>query len=172
MFTSLFRGARRRAARQSQAAARRPFAPRLEVLEDRSLPSTLTVTNLADSGRGSLRGQLAAASPGDTIVFKPRLSGTIALGSTLTLDRNVSVVGNLDAAGDPLVTLSSSGQDGSTDLAVNAGVTAAVSGLTLTGATEAAVFNRGSLTLRGVAVTGNWIGSYGLFGAHPGTVYN
>jgi hypothetical protein len=172
MLNVLFRGARRRSARQSHAAARRPFAPRLEVLEDRSLPSTLTVTNLADSGRGSLRGQLAAASPGDTIVFKRGLSGTIALGSTLTLDRNVSVVGNLDAAGNPLVTLTSSGWDGTTDLAVNPGVTASVSGLTLTGATEAAVFNRGSLNLRRVVVTGNWIGYYGIFDSHTGTVYN
>src|SRR5262249_10854022 len=154
---------------QPHAAARRPFAPRLEALEDRSLPSTLTVTNLADSGRGSLRGQIAAASPGDTIVFKPQLSGAIAPGSTLALDRNVSVVGNLDAAGNPLVTLTSSGRDGSTDLAVNPGVTASVSGLTLTGATEAAVFNQGSLTLRSVAVTGNWVGYYGLFGDHTGT---
>ena len=172
MLSFLFRGARTRTPRQGPVSRRRSFVPRLDVLEDRSLPSTLTVTNLADSGRGSLRGQLAVASPGDTIVFKPGLSGTIALGSTLTLDRNVSVVGNLDAAGNALVTLTSSGRDDSTDLAVNAGVTASVSGLTLTGATEAAVFNRGSLTLRRVAVTGNWIGYWGIFGDHTGTVYN
>jgi hypothetical protein len=173
MFTALFRGARRRAARQSHAATRRPFVPRLEALEDRSLPSTLTVTNLADAGHGSLRGQLAAASPGDTIVFKRGLSGTIALGSTLTLDRNVAVVGNLDATGNALVTLTSSGRDGSTDLTVNPGVTASVSGLTLSGATENAVFNRGSLTLSHVAVTGNQIGYWvGPGYTFRGTVYN
>jgi hypothetical protein len=171
MLTFLFRGARRRAARQPQAAVRRPFVPRLDVLEDRCLPSTLTVTNLADSGDGSLRGQLAAASAGDTIDFAPGLSGTIALGSDLTLDRNVSVAGNLDAAGNPLVTLTSSGRVDSTDLAVNSGVTASVSGLTFTGATYAAIFNQGSLTLRRVTVTGNQIMYYG-FGDHTGTVYN
>src|SRR5262249_19648027 len=78
----------------------------------------------------------------------------------------------LDAAGNALVTLTSSGRDGATDLAVNPGVTASVSGLTLTGATEAAVFNRGSLTLSRFAVTGNWIGFYMLSDNHTGTVYN
>jgi hypothetical protein len=165
MFTFLFRGGRRRAARQAHAAARRPFVPRLEALEDRSLPST--VTNLADSGVGSLRGQLAAAASGDTIDFAPGLSGAIALGSMLTLDRNVSVMGNLDAAGNPLVTLTRSGGD--KDLAVNPGVTASVFGLTFTGATANAIFNRGSLTLRHVAVTGNHIELWDLSRV---TIYN
>jgi hypothetical protein len=172
MLTFLFRDACRRAARQSHAAARRPFVPRLEVLEDKSLLSTLTVTNLADSGAGSLRGQLAAAAPGDTIDFASELSGTIALGSDLTLDRNVTVMGNLDAAGNPLVTLTRSGRDWSTDLIVNPGVTASVSGLTLTGASEHAVFNRGSLTLSRVVVTGNLIGEHDPSRHSAGPVYN
>src|SRR6266545_624912 len=47
---------------------RRPhFAPRLEALEDRTVPTT--VMNNLDSGPGSLRAILAAASPGDTIDF-------------------------------------------------------------------------------------------------------
>src|SRR5262245_46859092 len=135
MFAFLFRGARNRTLLGKPASRRRSFVPRLDVLEDRSLPSTLTVTNLADWGVGSLRGQLAAAAPGDTIDFAPAVSGTIALGEALTLDRDVSVVGNLDAWGNPLVTLTSFGREGSTDLTVNAGVTASVSGLTFTGAT-------------------------------------
>src|SRR5262249_56886499 len=100
------------------------------------------------------------------------LSGTIDLGSTLTLDRNVTVMGNLDPAGNPLVTLTSSGRDWSTDLIVNPGVTASVSGLTLTGASEHAVFNRGSLTLGRVVVTGNLIGEHDPSGHHAGPVYN
>jgi hypothetical protein len=147
---------------------------RLEVLEDRTVPSTLTVTNLADSGDGSLRGQLAAAAPGDTIAFAPGLRGTIALGSTLTLGRDVSVAGNLDAAGSPLVTLSRGGADDSTDLLVGGGVTASVGGLGLTGATLHALENRGSLTLDHVTVSGNRIGY--IFGGlginYFGTVYN
>src|SRR3954453_14052478 len=40
----------------------RSFLPRLEVLEDRTVPSTFTVTNLADSGGGSLRAAITAAN--------------------------------------------------------------------------------------------------------------
>jgi hypothetical protein len=175
MLSFLFRGARRRAARPSHPAQRRPIALRLEALEDRTLPSTLTVTNLADSGHGSLRARIAAAAPGDTIVFAPGLRGTIALGSTLTLDRNVTLAGNLDAAGSPLVTLSSGGAYESTDLLVGAGVTATVGGLGFTGATQHALVNQGSLTLDHVTVTGNRIGYYAPAAytqSFFGTVYN
>ena len=51
------------------------FRPRLEILEDRCLPSTLTVLNTNDSGPGSLRAEIAAAQSGDTIVFDPSLAG-------------------------------------------------------------------------------------------------
>jgi hypothetical protein len=37
--------------------------PRLEALEDRTLPSTFTVLNLADSGVGSLRQAVLDANP-------------------------------------------------------------------------------------------------------------
>jgi hypothetical protein len=47
---------------------RRPsFVPRLDVLEDRALPSVLTVLNVNDCGPGSLRGEIALAQDGDTI---------------------------------------------------------------------------------------------------------
>jgi hypothetical protein len=58
--------------------------PRIEALEDRALPSTFTVLNLADSGPGSLRQAVldADAHPGaDVILFAHGLHGTIALTS-------------------------------------------------------------------------------------------
>jgi hypothetical protein len=174
MLSFLFRGARRPACK-TWAAARRSFVPRLDVLEDRTVPSTLTVTTLNDSGAaadGSLRGQIAAAAPGDTINFAPQLSGTLALGSDLTLDRNLTILGNLDTVGNPLVTLSRGKADWSTDLIVNAGVTASVSGLAFTGGSDHALLNSGSLTLDDVAVSGNQIGYDGAVAQFHGTVYN
>jgi hypothetical protein len=41
----------------------------MQVLEDRCVPSTLTVRNTLDSGAGSLRAEIAAAHNGDTIQF-------------------------------------------------------------------------------------------------------
>ncbi|HEV3257264.1 MAG TPA: hypothetical protein VG013_10320, partial [Gemmataceae bacterium] len=65
-------------------AGKARFVPRLEPLEDRSLPNTFTVTNLNDNGPGSLRSAVLAANahPGpDVIQFAPRLHGTILLTS-------------------------------------------------------------------------------------------
>jgi hypothetical protein len=53
--------------------------------------ATLTVTNLADSGPGTLRNQIAAAAPGDTIIFSG--PGTVVLNSQLTISTNLSIVG-------------------------------------------------------------------------------
>jgi hypothetical protein len=66
-----------RARRQTQCThGRKPslrFRPRLEALEGRDLPSTLTVTYSGDFGGASLRNEIAAAQPGDTITFAPSL---------------------------------------------------------------------------------------------------
>src|SRR6266567_1183623 len=75
--------------RQGRTQRRKPaprlsFVPRLDVLEDRSLPSTFSVLNLLDSGPGSLRQAVldANAQPGaDVIRFGADLHGTIALTS-------------------------------------------------------------------------------------------
>src|SRR5262249_2997269 len=86
--------ARRRAGAQ-RAARRHSFVPRLEFLEDRSLPSTLTVSNALDSGAGSLRGQIAAAKSGDAIVFAASLKNkTITLTSgELVIDKSLDIEG-------------------------------------------------------------------------------
>src|SRR5262249_33220859 len=80
MFSTLF-GTGTQAKRRSSP---RPFVPRLEILEGRTLPSTFTVLNLADSGAGSLRDTIlvAESNPGpDVINFASGLTGTITLTS-------------------------------------------------------------------------------------------
>src|SRR5262249_50407277 len=116
---------RRPASRRQSPAARPRFRPMLEGLEQRWVPSTLTVTNNQDSGKGSLRAEIAAAHNGDTIVFAPSLNGqTITLTSgelliktSLTISgpgasqltvsgKNASRVFELSSKTNPQVTLS------------------------------------------------------------------
>src|SRR4051812_46536986 len=72
---------RPRSQRSNKPHSRRLF---LESLEDRSLLSTFTVLNTADSGGGSLRQAIVDANAnlgGDTIQFASGVTGTITLTS-------------------------------------------------------------------------------------------
>jgi hypothetical protein len=91
------------------------------------LPSTFTVSNLLDSGAGSLRAAVAAAGNGDTVAFAPGLHGTITLTSgQLATSNSVTI------DGPGANRLSVSGNDASRifDISGSAGVT--ISGLTIT----------------------------------------
>ena len=95
------------ARRRTQASPRQRvrFRPRLEALEDRFMPSTLTVLNNLDSGPGSLRAEIAAAQSGDTIVFSPTLSSSSSTsphhgGSTSTPPTITLTSGELDLTRD------------------------------------------------------------------------
>jgi predicted outer membrane repeat protein len=116
---------------RSQTGSRQRSAcrPRLEALEDRSLPSTLTVTNNLDSGSGSLRAEINKAHSGDTIVFAPSLDGqTITLTSgELLLKKNLTITG--PGAGQ----LTISGGGVSRVFEVGSKFQLALSGLTLSG---------------------------------------
>jgi hypothetical protein len=104
------------------------FLPRLEILEDRTLPSTLTVLNNLDKGAGSLRDTITNAKSGDMIVFSPSLNGqTITLTSDqLTLNKS------LDIEGPGARLLAISGNDTNRVFNINAGLTATIAGLTIT----------------------------------------
>ncbi len=152
-------GARRR--------TRPRFRPDVLALEARALLSTLTVTNDNDSGTGSLRAELAAASPGDTIKFAPSAYGTIDLTSgPLQVATSVTIQG----PGANKVTVSGGGQ--STVFDVASGVTATISGLTVAdgssttsgGYGAGGILNQGTLTLSRDVVTGN-SGTSSSFGA-------
>jgi hypothetical protein len=122
----------------SKAKAHRPvpganrfgFRPRLEVLEDRTLPSgsPIMVTNLNDSGDGSLRAAIttANANPGSTIDFAHGLHGTITLSSgELDITSNVTIKG----PGAKRITIS--GDDASRVFDIGNDATATISGLTI-----------------------------------------
>lgn len=87
----------------------------LELLENRTLLSTYQVTNLNDTGDGSLRAAITAANASagaDTITFDTSLAGSINLASGLpAITDQVSIVGNTDGHGVPIVAINGAGLD-------------------------------------------------------------
>jgi predicted outer membrane repeat protein len=68
------------------------FCPAIETLEGRCLPST--VTNLLDSGLGSLRQAIRDTPAGGTVDFQAGLTGTITLTTgELAIARNLTITG-------------------------------------------------------------------------------
>jgi hypothetical protein len=146
-------------------SGRRPhFVPRLEALEDRTVPSTFLVTNLDDSGSGSLRQAVLGANdhPGaDRIVFTGQAHGTITLTSG-----QLDVTDDLEvrSPGAKLVTVS--GNNTSRVFHIAAGVTAEIDGLTITDGEAdvnapiihslgGGILNQGDLTLKDDVVSHN-----------------
>jgi hypothetical protein len=130
------------------------FRPRLEALEGRWLPSTLTVTNNLDSGAGSVRAEIAAAKSGDKIVFAPSLNGqTITLTSgELAISKNLTIQGpgasHLTISGDHL----------SQVFHVTGAQPVVLSGLTISngvGNLGGGIFNAGRLTVSQSTLSGN-----------------
>jgi hypothetical protein len=102
--------------------------PRLEVLEDRTVLSTLTVTSsLDDSSSGTLRAVIASAGPGDTIGFAKRLEGDII---TLTQGQ-LPISTDLTIQGPGADRLTISGNGTSRVFAVGSGVTLTLAWLTV-----------------------------------------
>lgn len=81
---------------RASSARPHPHRPalRLESLEERLTPTTLFVTNLNDSGAGSLRAEVQAAGNGDVIDFQPGLTGTITLTSgQIPISKSITING-------------------------------------------------------------------------------
>src|SRR5262249_28430102 len=147
---------------------RRPwpaFTPRLVALEDRTVPSTFTVENLADSGPGSLRQAVldANANPGaDLIVFAPSTSGgTIAL-----TGGELSVTGDLTIDGPDADRLTVSGNHASRVFDISANTTVTIAGMTMIDGLAngsaptlpsigGGILNFGNLTLSSVVLSDN-----------------
>ncbi len=120
-----------------------------------SLAATYTVTNLSDSGAGSLRSALQSANsdPGSTVAFST--TGTISLVTPLpdlTVPMTISGTTAPGFSGTPLVAVNFNGNPG---FNVGKGANAsAITALSLVGAGNAAVTLRASH----VALAGNYIG--------------
>jgi hypothetical protein len=115
--------------------------------------ATLTVTNAADSGPGTLRQLITSALAGDTINFA--VTGTVTLTSgQLSIGKNLTLSG----PGPSLLTLS--GNNASRIFQVTAG-TVTLSGLTLTrgrttGAGGAILNSGGTLTVSRCVLSSNY----------------
>ena len=117
-----------------------PFRPRLEVLEDRCVPSTDLVTNLSGSAAvaGSLPFEVANAASGDTIQFAANLSGgTITLGSTLDVTKSLTI----DGAGSGITV----NGGGNRVFVIEQGVSADINALTITGGATTGISNGGGM---------------------------
>jgi len=105
--------------------------PRLEMLEERCLLSTYTVTSLADDGSaGTLRYVIAEANTADTgtaatpdiINFQEGLSGTIDLSSALPALTDIAEIEAPTVSGTPSITLDGTGAgDGANGLTISGG---------------------------------------------------
>jgi hypothetical protein len=167
-----FAHSRRRAARPE----RRHSRPRLEALEDRSVPST--VSNLFDSGPGSLRQAIVDTPAAGTVDFQPGLSGTITLaGSELAISKDLTIAG----PGANVITVS--GNNASRVFDITGAVTVGISGLTIANGRVTAppgssvsgggVFNTGTLALMDCVLSGNTAtGSNFTSSGSGGGVYN
>ena len=160
--------------RKRAAAARLGVEP----LEDRTVPATFTVWNLADAGAGSLRAAVMAANtnPGaDVVDFARGLRGTVALTSG-----ELGITDDVRIDGPGANRLAVSGSDLSRVFRIDAGAAVEMDGLTVTHGNGllrgGGIRNDGTLTLSDAVVSDNVV--VGLPGAGPavaafgGGIYN
>jgi hypothetical protein len=127
--------------------------PRLEALEDRCVPST--VTNLSDHDPGSLRDAIATTPSGGTVTFQPGLAGTITLTTgELTITKNLTI------AGPGAEAIRVSGNHASRVFEIAATSTVAISGLTIADGEVSSgdgggILNAGTLTVTDATISGN-----------------
>jgi len=148
---------------------------------------SLVVNNTGDAGSGdsdcpanpttsgagncTLRDAIAAATAikGGSITFDPAVFGTA---QTITLTGTLTISGNMSIAGPGANLLAVSGNSAFPVFYVNGGVTAAISGLTVTkgygvyaiSADGGGIINQGTLTLSNSTVSGNSGGNSGSGG--------
>ena len=136
--------------------------------------STISVTNLDNSGAGSLRHAIGVALNGDTISFA--VTGTIVLKSPLSISHSITISGPGPAK------LTVSGNSLTRVFMINPGPTVTISGLTISGgyvtassggATGGGIMNYANLTLANVVVSSNKVYATGTNNtAYGGGIFN
>lgn len=115
------------------------------------------VANVLDSGAGSLRQAVIDACAGGTITFSDAGRGTISLTTgRIVIDKSLTIAG----LGADVLTIRNAAGNGNQNhvVYVNGGVTAVLSGLTVSdGYADAGggISNRGNLTVRNAVITNN-----------------
>lgn len=138
------------------------YQPIIDLLEDRCLLSVLAVTNTNATGTGSLAGQVAAAQPGDEIVFDPAAFSsvtspqTIKPSATLNINKSLTITG----PGANLLTVSGVNNGNHAVFTITAGSSVTISGLKITGGNNQAgsgggIANAGTLAILNCWITGN-----------------
>ena len=151
----------------SRRRARLARRPTLEVMEPRTMLSTIVVNTLSDpstatAGVTSLReaiAQAASTSGDDTITFDASLSGPVVLsqGQLVLADSSGSVTIQASAG----VTMIDAGGT-SRVIEVSYGTTATLEGLTVTGGSDdfgGGIYNQGTLNLDDCTVSGDMAGT-------------
>ena len=125
---------------------------------ERVRAAEFTVTNLDDSGDGSLRQVIDAANAtveADTITFAPNVTGTIELLSTLPF---ITTDVTIEGPGATILTISGKGA-GFRVFRINSGGSVTISGLTISNGNDGVwgggILNFGRLTLTDSLLSGN-----------------
>ena len=109
-----------------------------------------TLTDLNDSGAGSLRAAIAAAAPGDTINFS--VTGTIMLASELAIDKNLTIQG----PGANLLTISGNNAVRVFNIgSLSPGINVTLTGLTIASGIGGGIYNNSTLTITNSTLAGN-----------------
>ncbi len=158
-------------ARKYLPGGRRSSRPRLEVLEDRALLSTVVVADKSDdpNDTGSLRYAVTNAPSGSIIAFASNVTGTITLNPN---NGPLPILTNLDIEGPGAGSLTISGDNAIEVFDVSPGVTATIAGLTIadgkSDSNGGGIDNAGTLTVTNCTLSGNSAPQGGGILSEPG----